>query len=342
MALYAQNLGTSSREISGRQAGICCSRFSRSFCGLPVIASTARSMPRVWSPRLPQFELLLLILSIYALVFMKEKTASIDKGFESGADKYAAYLETPEGRLRLDLAFANLQDFLPQPVASLCTLDLGSGPGAIGVRLARLGLSVTLLDVSLPMLDLAKRAAQEAGVTERIALKQGDATQLADLFQPGSFGLILCHNVLEFVNDPGAVLRSAARILRGPFGVLSVLVRNQPGEVLKAALLNGDMAAAERNLDAGWGDESLYGGKVRLFTRDSLRLLLAAASLELVAERGVRVISDYLPATISRNGNYEQIFELERQLGKRPEFAAMARYTHCLARRTDPIMQAPS
>ena len=38
--------------------------------------------------------------------------------FQSEAYKYAAYLETPEGRLRSDLAFANLQDFLPsQPKA---------------------------------------------------------------------------------------------------------------------------------------------------------------------------------------------------------------------------------
>lgn len=262
---------------------------------------------------------------------MEKTSASVDRGFRSGADRYAAYLETPEGRLRLDLAFANLQDCLPRPVGSLLALDIGSGPGALGVRLARLGLSVTLLDVSRPMLDFAKAAAREAGVTERIALKHGDAAQLADSFEAGSFDLILCHNVLEFVDDPGAVLCSAARILRGPFGILSVLVRNQPGEVLKAALLNADLAGAERNLNADWGDESLYGGKVRLFTRDSLRSFLAAASFAVVAERGVRVISDYLPTTISRNGNYEQIFELERKVARRPEFAAMARYTQCLA-----------
>jgi 2-polyprenyl-3-methyl-5-hydroxy-6-metoxy-1,4-benzoquinol methylase len=101
---------------------------------------------------------------------MEKTGAGIDRGFGSEADKYAAYLETPEGRLRLDLAFANLQDFLPQPVGSLLALDVGSGLGALGVRLAWLGLSVTLLDVSLPMLDFAKRAAREAGVTERIAL----------------------------------------------------------------------------------------------------------------------------------------------------------------------------
>src|ERR1700748_1761950 len=97
--------------------------------------------------------------------------------FRSGAAKYAAYLETPEGRLRLDLAFANLQEFLPQDTQSLYALDLGCGTGAIAVLLARRGLHVTALDASLPMLDLAKQAAQEAGVEERITLKHGDATQ---------------------------------------------------------------------------------------------------------------------------------------------------------------------
>src|SRR5580700_6997770 len=132
---------------------------------------------------------------------MKEMTANDDDDFErfrTGAAKYAAYLETPEGRLRVDLAFANLQDFLPQATRSLRALDLGCGTGAIGVRLARLGFHVTLLDASLPMLNFAERAAREAGATERIALTHGDASQLATLFLAASFDLILCHNVLEF------------------------------------------------------------------------------------------------------------------------------------------------
>src|SRR5213594_1553982 len=142
---------------------------------------------------------------------MKEMTANDDfERFRTGAAKYAAYLETPEGQLRLDLAFANLQDFLPQATRSLLALDLGCGTGAIAVRLARLGLHVTLLDTSLPMLDFAKRAAREAGVTERIALKHADAAELANLFHGESFDVILCHNILEYVDDPRAVLRIAA------------------------------------------------------------------------------------------------------------------------------------
>src|SRR3989454_2397516 len=102
--------------------------------------------------------------------------------FRTGAEKYAAYLDTPEGRLRLDLAFANLNDVLPQATRSLHALDLGCGTGAVALRLARLGLHVTLLDASVPMLDFAKRAAQEAGVSERIALKHGDVAQFANLW----------------------------------------------------------------------------------------------------------------------------------------------------------------
>jgi len=300
-----------------------------------------------------QADLSFLILSIYALILtcdsvgatspecrMKEMTANDDfERFRTGAAKYAAYLETPEGRLRLDLAFANLQDFLPQATRSLHALDLGCGTGAIAVRLARLGLHVTLLDASLPMLDFAKRAAREAEVTERIALKHGDAGQLANLLHAESFDVILCHNILEYVDDPCAVLRSAARALRDPSSIISVLVRNQAGEVLKAALQDGDLAAAEHNLTAEWGHESLYGGRVRLFAAESLQAMLKAASLTVTAERGVRVVSDYLPPQVSRSADYERIFELERKLGRRPEFAAVARYTQHLSRCADPVIE---
>lgn len=261
--------------------------------------------------------------------------------FQSEAAKYAAYLETPEGRLRIDLAFANLQEFLApaKNKDSLRALDLGCGTGAIGVRLARLGLQVTLVDSSRAMLDLAQRALQDAGVAERTTLQLGDADQLADLFAHGSFDVILCHNLLEFVDHPSTVLCGAARIMRDSSSILSLLVRNQAGEVLKAAVQTGDLVAAENNIDAEWAQESLYGGKVRLFTPDGLETMLKSASLTIAAQRGVRVVADYLPAKISRDGEYERIFQLERRLGRLREFAAVARYTHCLARRSSSVME---
>jgi len=258
--------------------------------------------------------------------------AQTDNRFQADAARYAAYVETPEGRLRLDLAFANLQEFLPRATTSLRALDIGCGTGATALRLAGLGIHVTLLDSSPAMLDLAKRAAIETGVADRISLKEGDADQLESLFRSCAFDLILCHNVLEYVDDPVVVLLGAAGLLRDSSPLLSILVRNQAGEVLKAAIQAGDLGAAENALTSEWAQESLYGGKVRLFTLARVREMLQTSSFNVVAERGVRVVSDYLSSRVSRSDDYERIFELERKLGARAEFTAVARYMHSLAR----------
>jgi S-adenosylmethionine-dependent methyltransferase len=264
----------------------------------------------------------------------KMTTMTVNERFQNGASDYVAYLGTPEGRLRTDLAFSNLEDFLPRSQAekSLCALDVGCGTGATAVRLARLGMHVTLLDSSPAMLDIAKRTAQEAGVTDMVVLKHGDAAQLGNLFHAASFDVILCHNVLEYLDDPIAVLCGVARSLRDSSAILSVLVRNRAGEVFKAAIQAGDLAVAENSLTAEWGQESLYGSRVRLFTSDSLQAMLKTASLAVIAERGVRIVADYLPPRVSRTAEYDRILELERKLSSRPEYAAVARYTQCFAR----------
>jgi S-adenosylmethionine-dependent methyltransferase len=257
--------------------------------------------------------------------------------FLSGAQKYAAYLETPEGRLRADLALANLQEFLPGPNADVPVrvLDIGCGTGAMAVRLAKLGFRVTAMDSSEAMLDIARAEAKGAGVGDDVALLLGNAQNMAEMLPPNSFDAVLCHNVLEYLEQPADVVRGAARVLRGTSAMLSMIVRNQVGEIFKAAIQAGDFEAAEANLTAEWGCESLYGGRVRLFNPVGVRALLQEASLTIIAERGIRVVADYLPLRISRASEYERIFALERKLGCRLECAQVARYTHCLARRIE-------
>jgi S-adenosylmethionine-dependent methyltransferase len=258
-----------------------------------------------------------------------------EERFHKGAEDYAAYLKTTEGRLRSDLSFRNLMDLLPQPPGkqTLTALDVGCGTGAAAFRLAQAGMHVTMLDSSDAMLDLAKAAAKKAEVA--IALKLGDATQLASLFPAGSFDVIICHNLLEYMDEPVALLQGVAHALRDSSAIVSILVRNRAGEVLKAAIQSGDLAAAENALTAEWGQESLYGGKVRLFTSESLRAMLQQASLEPIAGRGVRVLADYLPKQISRDDEYHRILELETKLGSRSQYASIARYIQCFAKRNN-------
>ncbi len=265
-------------------------------------------------------------------------STKVGAGFQEEADKYAAYLDTVEGRLRLDLTLAAVEEFLP-PLPStrlLHALDLGSGTGAAAVNLARRGVTVTLLDSSLAMLKLAERTVLTAEVGDKVVLQHGDVAQAGKLFAEESFDIVLCHNVLEYVECPGAVIRDSTRLLRhDPPGLFSIMARNRAGEVLKAAIRIGDLEAAEQSLTASWGYESLYGGRVRLFTPDELLAMSKDAGLELIAERGVRVLADYLPPQIDRQSEYERIFELERKLGRCPEFVAIARYTHHILRHAD-------
>ena len=135
------------------------------------------------------------------------------------------------------------------------------------------------------------------------------------------------------------MLRDAARALRDSSSDTSVLVRNQAGEVLKAAIQAGDLAAAEYNLTAEWGHESLYGGRVRLFTaRESANHVAESSLAAITAERGVRVILR-LPAADRFPGDaeYEQIFDWSASWACDPSLRQWPATRMCLAHRAGPV-----
>jgi S-adenosylmethionine-dependent methyltransferase len=156
---------------------------------------------------------------------------------------------------------------------------------------------------------------------------------LRELFAGESFGVVVCHNVLEYSQDPSTTVRDMAHVLRAD-GVLSILARNRAGEVLKEAVKSGDWKLATANLTAEAVVDTLYGNRMRLFAPAELREMLAGAELEIVAERGVRVFFDYLTQQHPTDETYSQIFKLESKLGAQPEFFAIARYIQVIARRS--------
>jgi hypothetical protein len=117
-------------------------------------------------------------------------------------------------------------------------------------------------------------------------------------------------------------------------GLLSVLVRNRAGEVLKNAIKSRNWKAALANLTAEMVLDSLFGEPVRVFTLAEIRELLVRAGLEVFAEHGVRVFCDYTDLEHVADAELSQILELESVLGVRPEFAAIARYVQVIARRS--------
>jgi S-adenosylmethionine-dependent methyltransferase len=248
------------------------------------------------------------------------------------ADKYEAYLKTPSGRLRSALAWENARRFLPSNTSQRRALDVGGGTGFASVQLARMGYEVVLLDSSEEMLRIAREQAGVGSVSTRISFRHGDAGRLPELFDAESFDVAVCHNLLEFSENPSVIVQGIANVLRKD-AVLSVLVRNRAGEVLKNAIKTRNWKIAIADLAAETVVDSLYHEPVRVFAVAEVRDLLAQASLDVVAEHGVRVFSDYVDLENLADAAFSQIFESESVLGMRPEFAAIARYIQVIARR---------
>jgi S-adenosylmethionine-dependent methyltransferase len=241
---------------------------------------------------------------------MRFEKRMLDASRFQNADEYVDYLKTPSGRLRSELAWENLRRFLPSDTSKRQALDIGGGTGFASVQLARMGYKVMLLDLSKEMLRIACELVGHSSVPTRISFCNGDANRLTELFDADSFDVIVCHNMLEFSENPSAIVR----------GINNVKSRN-----CKTALAN---LTAETVLG------SLYGEPVRVFSLAEIRELLTRAGLEIVAEHGVRVFCDYIDLENLAAAEYSQIFELESTLGTRPEFAAIARYIQVIARRS--------
>ena len=126
-------------------------------------------------------------------------------------------------------------------------VDVGGGSGTRAVPLALPGCRVTVVDSSVDALAILHRRAQDAGVADRVTGVQADADQLATVVPPGTADLVLCHHLLEEVDDPAAVVAALAAAVR-PGGQVSVLAAGRLGAVLGQTLA-GRFAEARAHAD---------------------------------------------------------------------------------------------
>ena len=197
--------------------------------------------------------------------------------------------------------------------------------------LAEAGCAVTVVDPSPDSLAALARRADERGLADRVRGLQGDLDDLPHLVAPDSADLVLCHSVLQVVDDPAAALRAVAAVLR-PGGRLSLLVGNRDAVVLARALAGRPDEAAHALTDpAGrWGAAD---GVLRRWTPDAISHLVAEAGLVVEQLHGVRVVADLVPSAALElePGAPAALLALERALSGRPPFRDLATSLHLLA-----------
>ncbi|MEV7086593.1 methyltransferase [Streptomyces sp. NPDC093085] len=241
----------------------------------------------------------------------------------------------PRGSLRTAVVWNVLKDALARRAEAsgrdaLDVLDTGGGTGNFAVPVARLGHRVTVVDPSPNALFALERRAAEAGVADRVHGVQGDIHGLFEVVGRGGFDAVLCHGVLEYVDDPAEGVRNAVEALR-PEGELSLLAAGSGGAVLARALAGHFTEARQALTDpAGrWG----AGDPVpRRFTAEQLTELATGAGLRIGAVHGVRVFADLVPGGLvdTQPGALDALLKLEAAAAELPAFHSVAGQLHVL------------
>jgi demethylmenaquinone methyltransferase / 2-methoxy-6-polyprenyl-1,4-benzoquinol methylase len=165
--------------------------------------------------------------------------------------------------------------------ARATVLDVATGTGAVARELlARKGCTVVGVDQSPEMLAEARRRLP-AGVT----LIQGSAEQLP--FPDNAFDALTFTYLLRYVDDPAAVVRELARVVR-PGGTIAGLEFAVPRGVwrpLWELYVRAGLPAAGRVLSPGWAEVGDFlGPSIREFYGEYPEARL----LELWWDAGVR------------------------------------------------------
>ncbi len=228
---------------------------------------------------------------------------------------------------------AEIERFAGGTGARMAILDVGGGSGGFAVPLAELGHEVTVVEPSANALASLRRRAAEAGVAERLTAVQADADELPDVVAPESADLVLCHSVLEVIDDPDTALHAlGSACAQG--GAVSVLAANRAAAVFGKALA-GQFATA---LDVLADPDGVVAGKdtiKRRFETATLTALIGASGLVTEQVHGVGVVGDLLSAPVSgaEAASGEGLREFELATAARIPFRDMATQIHLLARK---------
>ncbi len=156
---------------------------------------------------------------------------------------------------------------------------------------------------------------------------QGDADRMPAPAGGTAIDLVLCHFVLEVVDDPASTLRQIAGVLR-PGGQLSLASANRAAAVLARAVSGHPVEARALLADEDPAPRRSRPAR-RRFSPAELLSLVAGAGLQPGEWRGVSVVADLLGA--SSGADPDAIRDLELALAGSSPYRDVATGLHVLA-----------
>ena len=201
-------------------------------------------------------------------------------------------------------------------------LDFGSGEGITANHFAKKN-NVTAIEPSEEMLTNAWKDYEYTQIV-------GDVNAL-DTFNDDTFDVIICHNVLEYIDDKEAVVKALARVLKKD-GILSIAKHNRAGRVMQMAVLLDEFEKANALLDGENSTASKFG-TIRYYEDEDI--LKWEPGLKIIEVFGIRTFWD-LQQNQEKHGNEEwqdKMMQLEMRVAQIPEYRDIAFFHHILLKK---------
>lgn len=198
-------------------------------------------------------------------------------------------------------------------------LDFGSGEGIMADHYAANNRVVAVE----PSEDMLKNAWKDHEYTQIV----GGIADLAQM-QDESFDMIICHNVLEYIDDKAAVINELARLLKKG-GQMSVVKHNRAGRVMQMAVLLDDMDKANDLLDGKNSTASKFGA-IRYYEDKDIEEW--NNNLKIVDTHGIRTFWD-LQQNQEKHDTEEwqmQMMQLEMRVSRMDQYREIAFFHHLL------------
>jgi ubiquinone/menaquinone biosynthesis C-methylase UbiE len=198
-------------------------------------------------------------------------------------------------------------------------LDFGSGEGITANHFAK--------DNSVVAVEPWDEMLQNRWADYDYKQIQGDITCLS-LFEDNSFDMIICHNVLEYIDDKASVIQELARVLK-PGGMLSLAKHNRAGRVMQMAVLLDDMNKAHALLDGENSAASKFGA-IRYYEDNMVSEW--APSLQLTDSYGIRTFWDLQQKQEKHELEewQDEMVKLEMRVSQIEEFRNIAFFHHLI------------
>lgn len=203
-------------------------------------------------------------------------------------------------------------------------LDFGSGEGVTADHFAE-NNNVIAVEPWEAMLENAWRD----HVYRQII---GDVSALKE-FPDNTFDVIICHNVLEYIDDKAAVLNELSRVLKHD-GFISLAKHNRCGRVMQMAVLLDDFDKANALLDGKNSSASKFG-EIRYYEDDDIEKW--ASKLYIEKTYGIRTFWD-LQQKQEKHSDEEwqqKMMQLEMRVSEIEAFREIAFFHHLIIRKNE-------